>query len=111
VNHFDKANLAPYFEKWETVKDKIEILYTKKDKQAVILMKAAIDNYTELLEYGDKELNGQISKETHILLPLNGDERFEFIKAKIDSHYAHIQLEALYSETMKKAARLSVSTK
>ena len=43
-----------------------------------------------------------------ILLPLNGEERFQFVKDRINSHYAYIQLDALYTETKKKAARLSV---
>jgi len=111
VNHFDKVNLAPYFEKWDIVKGEIENLYNQKNNQAVILMTTAIDDYTKLLEYGGKEFNERTGKEGYILLPLNGVERFEFIKSKIASHYAHIQLEALYSETKKKAARLSVSKK
>ena len=109
MNHFDKSNLAPFLKKWDSIKDEIESEYSEKSKQAVVLMKTAIENYTELLEYGGKELNERTGKEKYILLPLNGEERFEFIKARIKSHYAFVQLEALYSESRKKAARLSVS--
>lgn len=111
MNHFDRDNLAPYFKKWDSVKTEIESLYNEKDKQVVILMKIAIDNYMELLDYGGKELNDRTGKEKHILLPLNGEERFEFINKRIKSHYAYIQLEALYTETKKKSARLSSVSK
>ena len=55
-------------------------------------------------------LDDRKGKVVYILLPLNGEERFEFVKDKISSHYAHIQLDALFTETKKKVARL-VDTK
>lgn len=108
MNHLSKDYLAPFFEEWEIVKDNIEKLYMIKDKEAVRLMEIAINDYTKLLEYGGKEINERTGKSKYILLPLNGDERFNFIKDRINSHYAHIQLDALYEETKKKAARLAV---
>lgn len=111
VNRFDKNLILPYFEKWESLRDRIERCYDQKDRQAVLLMKTAIGNYSELLEYGGKELNERSSKMDYVLHPLNGHERFEFVKAKIDSHYAYVQLDALYTEARKKAARLAISRK
>lgn len=103
--------MAVHFAKWETVKEEIETLYNQKDKRAVELMNGAINDYTELLAYGGEELNQQSGRVTPVLLPLNGHERFNFIKERIHSHYAFIQLDALYEETRKKAARLSIMRK
>lgn len=108
MNPFSKEHTAPHFEKWDVVKEKIEKLYAEKNREAVKLMEIAINDYINLLEYGGQELNEQTGKNVAILLPLNGVERLDFIKERINSHYAYIQLNALYDETKKKAARLSV---
>lgn len=108
MNRFSKTYTAAHFEKWDAVKERIEKLYDEKNKEAIKLMEIAINDYADLLEYGGKELNEQTGKSEAILLPLNGAERFDFIKERIHSHYAYIQLNALYDETKKKAARLSV---
>ena len=111
ANRINKELLAPYFEQWETVREQIEALYSQNDNQAVELMNMAIENYSELLEQGGKVLDDRKNKVVYILLPLNGDERFQFVKDKISSHYAHIQLDALFTETKKKVARLSIQKK
>lgn len=108
MKRFSKIYTAPHFEKWDTVKKKIESLYHEKNPEAVRLMEVAINDYEELLEYGGKKLDERTGKNVDILLPLNGIERFDFIKSRINSHYAYIQLNELYDETRKKAARLSV---
>ncbi|KAA0966109.1 hypothetical protein FQ087_07630 [Sporosarcina sp. ANT_H38] len=110
-NRINKELLAPYFKQWETVREQIEALYSQNDIQAVELMNMAIENYSELLEQGGKVLDDRKNKVVYILLPLNGDERFQFVKDKISSHYAHIQLDALFTETKKKVARLSIQRK
>ena len=111
MNRFSKELLAPYFEKWDLVKEKIEKLYSLNDKEAITFMELAIRDYAQLLEYGGSELNKRTGKIDALLLPLNGEERFQFVKDRIASHYAHIQLDALYTETKKKAARLFVMKK
>lgn len=111
MSNLTKEYLAPHYEKWESVKDNIEELYRNRDPEAIKLMEIAIYDYTQLLEYGGKEINVQTGKSKYLLLPLNGEERFNFIKERIKSHYAHIQLDALYEETKKKAARLAVMRK
>ena len=111
VNRIDKELLAPYFDQWETMRDQIESFYDQKDQQAVELMNVAIENYSELLENGGKVLDDRKGKVVYTLLPLNGEERFEFVKDKISSHYAYIQLDALFTETKKKVARLSIQKK
>lgn len=111
MNQFSKERLAPHFEKWEAVKETIEKGYSIGDKETIKLMEIAINDYAKLLEHGGKELNDRTGMNKFVLLPLNGEERFEFIKERIHSHYAYIQLDALYEETKKKAARLYVMKK
>ena len=50
MNRFSKELLAPHFEKWDLVKEKVEELYSLKDKEAVT--EHAIRDYQHLLEYG-----------------------------------------------------------
>ncbi|QUW22140.1 hypothetical protein JSQ81_00665 [Sporosarcina sp. Marseille-Q4063] len=111
MNRFSKELLAPHFEKWDLVKEEIEKLYSLKDKEVNTYMEVAIRDYEQLLEYGGSELNERTGNLDALLLPLNGEERLQFVKDRIASHYAYIQLDALYTETKKKAARLFVMKK
>ncbi|WP_156450414.1 YpoC family protein [Sporosarcina sp. HYO08] len=104
----DRQQLAPFFEQWEAMREEIEAGYANKNRKVVPLMEHAINNFEKLLAFGGKELNERSGKQLYILLPLNGEERLDFIKKKITSHYAFVQLDALYTETKKKAARLAI---
>jgi hypothetical protein len=108
---FDKEQFTPYFVKWQQVRGEIEACYEQKDGRAIELMETAIANYSELLELGGTALDDRKGKAIFLLLPLNGEERFEFVKDKIASHYAFVQLDALVSETKKKVARLAIQKK
>lgn len=108
MSSFDKEKTKPYFERWESIAPEIEKLYEDKDKQAIGLMLQAISNYEELLAYGGIVKNPKTDKEEYLLLPLNGIERLIFIKERIQSHYAYVQLNMLYAEMKKKVARLAI---
>ncbi|WP_438318521.1 YpoC family protein [Sporosarcina sp. FA9] len=103
--------LSPFFEQWDSVKERIEACYTKHDKEAVVLMNEAIYTYMSLLQAGGKTNNQRTGESEYILLALNGEERIDFIKKRIASHYAYIQLDTLFLESKKKAARYSVMKK
>jgi len=107
-NRFDKELFTPYFEQWQQVREEIEACYEQKDRRAVELMETAIANYGELLERGGTAVDDRKGQDVFILLPLNGEERFQFVKDRIASHYAFVQLDALVSETKKKVARLAI---
>lgn len=108
MTQFDKEILAPFFEEWESIREEIAALYAQQDRQVIDVMTTAIEKYQALLDYGGQEPNERTGKIDYVLLPLNGEERFEFVKAKIASHYAYVQLDALYTETKKKVARLAI---
>ena len=97
--------------KWETHRGQIELFYNQRDRQAIEMMEEAIRDYEELLQRGGEILDERKGKMINTLLPLNGEERFQFVKDKISSHYAFVQLDALYTETKKKVARLSLMKK
>lgn len=106
MENFEQEQTQPYFDRWEIVASEIEQLYEEKNKQAIPLMNEAIENYERLLLFGGKEVHSQSKKSDYILLPLNGEERLAFVKKRIQSHYAYVQLNMLYGETKKKVARL-----
>ncbi|MHA6259667.1 YpoC family protein [Sporosarcina sp. CAU 1771] len=108
---FAKENIQPFYEKWESVKDRIKLYYDEKDPRAFDLMNEAIENYTELLTYGGKQIDSRTEKLVDALMPLNGEERFQFVKDRVHSHYSFVQLDALYEESKKKAARLNITMK
>ena len=110
-NRFEKELFTPYFEQWQQVRAEIEACYEQKDRRAVELMETAIADYNELLELGGTILDDRKGQSIFVLLPLNGEERFQFVKDRISSHYAFVQLDALVSETKKKVARLSIQRK
>ncbi len=107
----DKELFSPFFMKWETHRGQIELFYNQRDRQAIEMMEEAIRDYEELLQRGGEILDERKGKMINTLLPLNGEERFQFVKDKISSHYAFVQLDALYTETKKKVARLSLMKK
>lgn len=111
MSHFSKEALAGFYELWDANKDKIAQLYEEKQPSAVEKLTEAIVQYEKLLAYGGVENHPQHGQEQPVLLPLNGVERLAFIKKHIQSHYAFVQLEALYDETRKKAARLAITTR
>ncbi len=85
------------------MKEKIEEAYEQKDSRAINMMEKAIDNYSAMLGAflpDDSSVHGEI---TSSIEPLNGKERLQFIRSKITGHFAYVQLDALYTEAMKKA--------
>ncbi len=106
MNHFSRENIQRFFESWHEWQKEIPQLYEEKDDLVHEKMNEALQNYYDLLKYGEIEAG-----EPSILLPLNGEERLAFIKKQQASRYAFIQLDALYDESQKKAARLSITFK
>jgi hypothetical protein len=105
LTHYSELLQSPAFEQWDQVRNEIEQLYVNQDKKAMQLMKVAIQSYTELLE------SGGVEQGKFVCQPLNGEERIQFVQEKIASHYAFVQLDALYTEVKKKIARLAVLEK
>lgn len=92
-----KELLYSFWNQWLKMKAEIEVAYKRKDSEAVNLMGHAIENYLAMLRTFDS------GDSTSTIEPLNGKERLQFIRSKITGHFAFVQLDALYTEAMKKA--------
>lgn len=97
-----KDQVMLYFDKWESLKPEIQQGYDRKQSDASESMAIAIANYEELLEVCAPV--GGSDRRTK-MEPLNGEERLQFIKDKVVSPFALIQLNLLYTELRKKIAR------
>lgn len=102
-----KDQIDCFYQKWEAQRIGIESMYRNQNRQVHEQMQQAILNYEKMLTIGGMEQKtGQ-----YRLSPLNGFERLAFVKEKIATRYAFIQLDALYTESKKKAARLFAQRK
>ncbi|WJY28566.1 MULTISPECIES: YpoC family protein [Sporosarcina] len=97
-----KERIAPYFEEWRASMPAIQQKYEAKDGTVREDMENAITKYEELLVICSAA--GGSDRRTR-LVPLNGEERLAFVKDKIISPFALVQLDALYTELQKKTAR------
>jgi hypothetical protein len=99
----EKDKFYFYWNTWLGMKEEIEEAYQRKDPSVVARMEKAIENYSLMLESflinNLSDPSGSLSS----IEPLNGKERLHFIHTKIASHFAYVQLNALYTEAMKKA--------
>lgn len=101
-----KKQIMPYFDKWESLKPEIQQRYDEKQSSASELMELAIVNYEKLLD-ACSPVSG--SDRRTKMEPLNGEERLQFIKDKVVSPFALIQLSLLYTELKKKLARFIIN--
>ncbi|WP_239430014.1 YpoC family protein [Sporosarcina sp. ACRSL] len=98
-----KEMLYSFWNNWLDLKEEIEGAYKRKDPAVSIMMETAIENYLMMLELFLLVNPSDSSSSRFSIEPLNGKERLEFIRGKIAGHYAYVQLDALYTEAMKKA--------
>lgn len=84
------------------MKPEIQNKYDLKEGAVSGWMNEAISNYEKLLQ--ECSLVSGTDRRTK-MEPLNGEERLQFVKAKINSPFALIQLDLLHSELRKKVSR------
>ncbi|WP_339250042.1 YpoC family protein [Sporosarcina sp. FSL W8-0480] len=104
----DYEVLNSYWEKWLRLSDEIRTALKQKDPKVVVLMESALQNYTEMLSSFILIKPATVDDATEAIEPLNGHERLQFIREKMNREFAFIQLKALYSEAQKKAVSLLV---
>jgi hypothetical protein len=98
-----RDTLYSFWNAWLDMKKSIEDAYKQKDSRAADLMEKAIENYIRMVEsflHANPSVPGDIKLSIE---PLNGEERLQFIRSKISGYFAYVQLDALYTEAMKKA--------
>jgi len=98
-----KETLYSFWNGWLDVKQSIEDAYKQKDPRVADMMEKAIENYLAMNE-SFLQVESSVTNEIKSSIePLNGKERLQFIRDKITGYFAYIQLDALYTEAMKKA--------
>jgi len=96
-----------WFSEWEQLSSQIHKAHEKRDRElANSLMQKGIAHYEALLiRSGNVEFVGD---EDFELYPVNGKERFQFIKMRPAQFACYRQLDELFKETKKRAARLRI---
>ncbi len=85
------------------MKEQIEKAYQRKEPSAADLMVKAIENYLLMLRSISITNPSDPHSARSMIEPLNGNERLQFIRERIEGYFAYVQLDALYTEAMKKA--------
>lgn len=100
-----KEMIDAWFSEWETVSERLNEAHTARDKALSLeLMMKGVAMYDKLLL--DSAASEALVDADFELYPINGRERMQFIKARPAQFASYRQLDELYKETKKRAARL-----
>lgn len=100
-----KETIDAWFAAWEQVSEQLNDAHTNRNKQLSLeLMLKGIAMYDKLLL--DSAAEEALIDADFELYPINGRERMQFIKARPAQFASYRQLDELYKETKKRAARL-----
>lgn len=99
-----EATVLKRLQQWDDVKEEIKQKYADRDASVHALLHEQIENYETLVTLGGTFWNEAREEEWYVFGPLNEAERIKFVKDKYKSHYAYVQLNALFDELRKKAA-------
>ena len=111
VEGIQKEAVEPYFEQWEVLSTTIHGAHHRRAKEeAQSLMQQGIGLFEECVLHcseidGESEMNVH---EQYEVLPINGMERFLFIKARPGQYACYRQLDELFKELKKRLARLRI---
>lgn len=104
-----KENVEPFFEQWQALSEKIHQSHDKRDGQAKLLMEEGITLFEQCVKHcSDTDGNNILVEEEYEVLPINGMERLQFIKARPGQYACYRQLDELFKELKKRLARLRV---
>ena len=95
---------------WEILRDEIHAAHDRRDGSALDLMLKAIAHFEQLLVESSESNTLFSAQEAYELMPINGMERFQFIKMRPAQYACYRQLDELYKETKKRCARLRLKT-
>ena len=93
-----------WFAQWEALQQAVHAAHEARNGEAKPLMEQGIAHFEKLLvELAADQVSTDADFE---LYPINGKERLAFIKAKPGQYACYRQLDELFKETKKRAARL-----
>ena len=101
-----KERVDEWFAKWESLNAAIFAAHDRRDGSAIDFMQQGITLFETFIVEGsgtDEQFNINAEYE---LMPINGMERFQFIKARPGQYACYRQLDELFKETKKRCARL-----
>ena len=99
-----KEIVDAWFAQWEALQQAIHAAHEARNGEAKPLMEQGIAHFEKLLvESAADSVSADADFE---LYPINGKERLAFIKAKPGQYACYRQLDELFKETKKRAARL-----
>lgn len=102
-----------YFQKWEKLSQQIHEAHNLRNGEAENLMRNGITLFEELVL--SSSLVDQSSmfdtNEQYEVLPINGMERYLFVRMKPGQYACYRQLDELFKEIKKRFARLRVKAK
>ena len=102
-----KERVDAWYEAWETLNEEIHQAHDRRDGSATALMEQGIELFERFIIEGSSTSIDQIDENaTFELMPINGNERFQFIKKKPGQYACYRQLDELFKETKKRCARL-----
>lgn len=101
-----KERVDEWFAKWESLNGKIFAAHDSRDGSAAELMQQGVKLFeTFIVEGSQTDDTFHINTEYEIM-PINGMERIQFIKARPGQYACYRQLDELFKETKKRCARL-----
>ncbi|WP_274309748.1 YpoC family protein [Solibacillus daqui] len=101
-----KERVDTWFNEWEVLREDIHAAHDRRDGSALEAMLKGIAHYEQLLINSSESDIGFSVQAEYELMPINGMERFQFIKMRPAQYACYRQLDELYKETKKRCARL-----
>ncbi len=101
-----KEVVDAWFSEWEALREEIHMAHDRRDGSALGFMEKGIQLYEQFL-VKHSQADAPFSKSNdYEVMPINGMERFQFIKMRPAQYACYRQLDELYKETKKRCARL-----
>ena len=107
-----KEHVDEVMNEWQTMKQYILVAHENRSTDTRDYMLRSLALYEKFLSQASDTDGFDADKLTEYeILPLNGEERYLFIKRKPEQYAAFCQLVELFEETKKKIARLRINSK
>ena len=101
-----KERVDEWYAKWESLNAEIFAAHDRRDGSATEFMLQGIELFESFIVEGSQTDNGFNTQYIYEIMPINGMERFQFIKARPGQYACYRQLDELFKETKKRCARL-----
>lgn len=101
-----KEAVDAWYEQWEILREAIHAAHERRDGSALQFMQQGIEHFENFIENSSVPVAKFSEQNDYELMPINGMERFQFIKMRPGQYACYRQLDELYKETKKRSSRL-----